>query len=122
MPDFAKLKATLAYTAEHLEQWRQGDWATPVEDDKGNLCGTTCCFAGNALLVEGYRFQWIVLGVFNGYDLILLGPDGQACGNDDDIMPLATRLLDLTIWQATCLFDGHNTFEDLERIIRGWQQ
>jgi hypothetical protein len=130
MPNFPLLDATLAYTREHRDSWDQGTWARPRFDRDRNVCGTACCFAGNALIVSGYRIEWVEWeGAEDYVTCVILGPDGgpvKAPRRDrtaiaDDIGYIAQDLLFLTDDQSDELFASGNYLIDMEETIKGWR-
>ncbi|MGI5485194.1 hypothetical protein [Microtetraspora malaysiensis] len=111
------LKRTLEHIEATPEEWYQGAYR----------CGTGMCFAGWACTFAGGVWaggpdEW------DGEDLIADEGDGDDASflyedmNGNDVYGVsagrrARRLLGLTPEQATDLFDGHNTLDDLRRIV-----
>lgn len=121
MPNIEKLDATLAFTREHLATWEQGVWAKPIFDAAFDICGTACCFAGNALLVEGYRFEWYLTDD-NTTDIRITAPGGEVVSDDESfIMGKAKVILSLTPAEGIRLFNGANDLDQLAEIIDGWR-
>jgi hypothetical protein len=122
MPDFEKLEATYAYTVEHKDTWDQMVWAYPIfaDEKETNICGTGCCFAGNALLVEGYRFEWVKVTEW-GWQLHIVDPTGSRKYDRDFISSLAAEVLDLDDADETRVFHPTNTLADLRNIIDKWR-
>jgi hypothetical protein len=51
-PNIPLLRKTIEHIEAHPEEWDQTTWAVRTP------CGTTMCFAGTALFVAGYTFNW----------------------------------------------------------------
>jgi hypothetical protein len=127
MPDFVRLDATLAYTEAHPETHDQSVWARPIFADnrQASICGTACCFAGNALVVEGYQFEWRYSEWEPGRGILdAAGNPVEFDGRDateSDIMYLAEDLLGLDKGQSARLFSAFNTVANLRAIIDHWR-
>ena len=94
---------TLDYIRDHPGQWNQGEWAEQT------ACGTVACFAGTAVMLTGYDFDFTV------YEDEVRSTDKVTTG--DNIRDVATIELGLTAIQADFLFYGGNTLEDLEQYV-----
>lgn len=110
-PNVALLNQTLAYIEAHPQEWDQTTWH----------CGTTACFAGHAALLDGA--EWapanvpigeLVLARDDDPDLNVLVLDGTPSVFVDD---RAQRILGLTEYQATELFSGCNSLDDLRTLV-----
>lgn len=114
-PNVPLLKQTLDYVETHPEEWTQRFYR----------CGTGMCFAGWAAVLDGGTW----------YDAELKGPwiEDMVARPDDpdldvflmrdgartvDVECRARRILGLTEDEASELFDGDNTLDDLRRIVR----
>lgn len=107
MANIAKLEAVLGQIKAHPEQHNQKFWAKKTE------CGTSYCFAGWAVVLEG------------GYeiDLASRGPDGvkfavTSSGRTRHICGIAKDILGLNMTDAMTLFHQANTVDDLERMVK----
>jgi hypothetical protein len=91
----------------HSQAW----WFTVTD------CGTAACFAGWACLVAGdkpHAFDRPLQLVAVGEDISFAqGPDGEVVYASDR----AAELLGVDKTTARTLFDGHNTREDLGRLV-----
>jgi hypothetical protein len=129
MPNIEALDRTMAYLLEHQERWYQLYWARPDLDDQNNVCGTSCCFAGFAILAHGYTYKWEREPLFGCFDAQIINPSGDTARDprsdlpldEDGTRSLAIELLDLTQPQARALFDGANTLEEIQAFIEFWR-
>jgi hypothetical protein len=120
----AALDATMAYLKDHTDSWYQAQWAQPLLDEQANVYGTSCCFAGFALLAHGYEIKWDNKGVCT-----LFGPtgdvlrhDGGDAMDDCDIPTVATMILGLGSAQCRRLFDGGNSLPGIRSLIERWRR
>ncbi len=94
-PNVQLLKRTLRHIKRYPEKWNQGKW-----------CGTTCCFAGRACLLSGFKQCPYSPGcVIDKYGVISL------------VEWTARELLELTRYQALSLFSAANSLADLTQIV-----
>jgi len=121
---YGTLDAVVA--ADILGTWNQQDWLRfedPDDDGSeevmeraerrqaatGEWCGTTCCYAGHALLIEGGRLVYD-----EGRSYILLDKCLLSAGS---VSPEAMQRLGLTEWEASTLFSANNSLQDLKEIV-----
>jgi hypothetical protein len=94
----------------HPETWNQRDWASE------GSCGTAYCFAGWAALLAGHEIAWLSAEValdgtlIADYVVDASAPEGKQWVGD------AAREA-LGIADSLSLFAGHNTREDLHRLV-----
>lgn len=96
--------------------WRQGTWL----DYDGGLCGTTACFAGWVLQLEGgvVRLEHMTNGYGHPY-IEATGldmPDGTFVSVDDIADEAHTRLR-ITWGEAKQLFYSENSLTQLKEIV-----
>ena len=92
------------------ETWDQSAWAITSD-----VCGTAYCFAGHALAELGYKMICDASA-----------PDGQLYASDAvapngrqvSIEEMARKKLGLTWDQASQLFNGDNSLDDLEKMVK----
>lgn len=94
------LRNELQYITDHPEAWLQETWLSP---DPNNGCGSVGCLAGNAAIHAG-RAILKHDDVGNWY---------EADHPSGDFLVLGAELLDLTLDEATWLFEGDNSLLDL---------
>jgi hypothetical protein len=92
---------TLDYIHEHPEAWDQGEWAARSH------CGTTACFAGTAVILAGYDFDFCYTDV-DATDVLT---------NGLSIREVARIELGLSYPEANQLFYGGNTLHDIEDLV-----
>src|SRR5262245_40429507 len=114
-PNAALLNETLAYIEAHPDEWDQAHWH----------CGTTCCFAGRAALLDGAEWS---RGGWN------INPSKSVCvvAREDDpgydvftmadrryvhVETRARRILGLTWEQSQELFRSGNGLDDIRRLV-----
>jgi hypothetical protein len=93
---------TLDHIHEHPEEYDQGEWAART------ACGTTACFAGTAVMIAGYDFDFRVYEDVNATDKLT---------NGQFIREVARQELGLTMMQADALFYGGNTLKEVENLV-----
>ncbi len=105
------LDRVLDHIRMNPEQHDQRYWA----QQEG--CNTSYCFAGWTVILEGGKAVEYV----HKPDLSVAGVDGF-CDSDGeriyDVAEWAAFRLGLGFRTASDLFDGYNTFEDIERIVK----
>lgn len=95
----------------------QESWvAVTYDESDGEICGTTCCVAGHALLLSG---DWTLKEVMNHSGEIV---DVDIVSADDGstrphYSREAAKVLGLTTGEADSLFDANNTRDDVLRIV-----
>lgn len=111
------LDETLEFIKTHPQEWEQKVWfgwykdgvltydEITVEMIEQNSCQSGMCFAGHAALRAGFPAP-----PKNNDDLWTDG-EGQ------HVSDFAREKLGLTLGQASALFDGENSLEDLERMV-----
>jgi hypothetical protein len=95
-PNLDLLDRVMDHIDRHPEEWNQENW----------FCGTAACFAGHAVLMDG----WEVVHEDGG--MIEKG------GEQSPVELVAQRLLDLTDDQMNRLFIGCNTLDDLHSMVK----
>lgn len=114
-PDMVKLRAILASIHANPGSWNQGSWADVRSDeckvsaDNGPApeCGTAFCFAG------WDAFKYAPSGTVIDKHQNVISPDG----NEISISFFARTDLNLSDYQADCLFGGSNTLSDIESMV-----
>lgn len=86
--------------------WNQSVWA---QQTSKNVCGTSYCQAGEAVVRAGYRIVWRDNDPENHSTACRKGSRGQIV----DIGEVATGVLGLTREEADLYFDGDNNLDDL---------
>lgn len=105
IPNVPLLLKTLNHIEHHPEEHDQEKW----------ICGTTACFAGHAVLIDG----GVPAPDRNGVFVKARDDDDPECviqrlgGPVTAVRDRAIRILGLTCRQAGDLFDGGNTLDDL---------
>jgi hypothetical protein len=99
------LEQTMRHIIDHPETHDQGIWVSDKED-----CGTTACFAGWACLLSGAKQYDVTLS-----QSTFSADTASGWIRADD---LAVQLLGIDEDTATNLFDGDNTVDDLQRIVK----
>lgn len=126
MANIAKLEEVLDYIRTHPEQHNQDWWA------QRTACGTAQCFAGWAVVLDGYRIAWwddstmaeccVVPDTHpHALDALLVTGTEEPLASGEAlaaICPLAEDILGLTREQSNELFSAANTIDDLERIVK----
>lgn len=107
------LEQTMQVIKDTPELHRQGYWGTKTD------CGTAMCFAGWAVTLEGWVFQF---GDYESTDPNERSLSSFVVKGDDQIgrhVPeVARALLGLENHEAETLFDAINTPEMLERMVK----
>src|SRR6476619_6827832 len=116
-PNVPLLLKALDHIEHHPDEWDQEKW----------ICGTTACFAGHAVLIDGGVPAPDRNGVFvkarddDDPECVFQRPEGAITAVRDR----ATRILRLTRWRAGFLFDGGNTLNDVRaevyRLAGDWE-
>lgn len=102
------LKETLAYIEAHPEEWDQSKWR----------CGTGACFAGHAAILHGAKWRNLAPD-----DMRIIAPGGEVRYVDSyarEALGLKAEVYvdhDGDTEFGVELFDGHNTLDDLRRIV-----
>lgn len=112
-PNVDLLKRTLAHIEAHPDRWDQMDWRNTDADSE--RCGTACCFAGWAAILNGSTWDVPDDQVRQQLDLDedrLMEVDGGVMVSD-----AARDALGLTGKQADQLFDCGNRLRDLRSIV-----
>lgn len=109
------MRKTMETIESHPEDWEQTTWGARFDPDYDERprhsmapCATACCFAGTACLLAGAEFV-------NVYNSEVSFPDGNFghAGN------VAQRLLGLSDFEASALFDSHNSLAELREMTDG---
>lgn len=134
--NYELLDEVMNYIKEHPQSWHQASWYRYVDTETGyewndvvteevtevNSCGAAFCFAGHVGMREGFPApinnsviwdRWIEdeeLGYYNE------SKDGW--GYSEDISEFARKRLGLRDDQAEALFDGDNSMENLETMVK----
>jgi hypothetical protein len=106
MANIKLLRDTLEYVRSHPEKWNQLNWA--YKDD----CGTKYCFAGTAVHLAGYKFQWERGNNIDKDRLV-----GSRISGGELIREKAQTLFDISFDQSEDLFNAENSIFDIERLI-----
>ncbi len=107
------LEDVMTYIKDHPEEHDQASFARP---DLDNECGTTCCFAGHALLLSGKY------ALSNGSVEAFFVDKETGCRVRDGRIPAhATRLLGITDQQSYELFYSAATLDDVELVVKAIQ-
>ncbi len=88
-------------------EWNQATWASRRD------CGTVCCIAGKAALLEGWRPDFLSRADVSDAFTITFERDGSSRFADE----LAQEILGLTDQEASHLFRSENTVEQIEELI-----
>jgi hypothetical protein len=136
------------YECNRLDGWDQDHWRTVVDD--GEQCGTVMCFAGWTAHVEAVRRgdktggwyvpEKLLVDIDNGIvddnddrgmyedDLIAVPDDEPHWITTHQGVPLVTaryracRVLGIDQDERARLFDGDNTFADVQRLVHRFRQ
>lgn len=114
-PNVALLRQTLDYIEDHPLDWDQARWH----------CGTVCCFAGRAALLNGAEWAQIH-GMSATRSVAVVARDDDPAGHvrESDgcrfvhVEVRAARVLGLTLEQAQDLFDPANSLDDLRELVK----
>lgn len=98
-PNVALLRKTMEHIESHPQEWEQRHW----------ICGSTACFAGHAVLIDGGESAFHHAYVIARTD----DPAWHVHGGQISILRRAQHILGLTLAQAIDLFEGSNTMDDL---------
>lgn len=117
------------FIKEHPLTWRQETWYAHVDRGTGqvlgygtreeeftdsNVCGTSFCFAGHVALREGFPFP--PLAVDGDWEREVVYDDGWE--DVESASDFAAARLGLSFRQATILFNGNNSIEVIEFLVR----
>jgi hypothetical protein len=94
-PNLDLLDRVMDHIDQHPEEWDQAAW----------FCGTAACFAGHAVLMDG----WKIVHAFG---------DIEKDGKLDMADQVAQRLLGLPRREANRLFCASNTLDDLHSMVK----
>lgn len=99
MVNVERLRKELEFVTSHQDEWDQGIYA------ERTACGTTACLAGNTVLHDGLRLNWIehLSGCYIA----------DALETGELIHSAAARILGLDDDQAEDLFEGGMTLRRL---------
>jgi hypothetical protein len=122
-----KMQEVLDYIEAHPDEYNQASWAgTKHEDGEGDeLCGTTCCVAGHAALLNGWHLR-ITLHSPDEYGWEWIEVDERVDKLDEDgnvvetlhIREAGVRELELTDYQADQLFNGGNDLDEIKAMVK----
>lgn len=104
--DFYSKYNLTGYDGPLVEVWGQGDWINDLRMN-GHSCGTSACFAGWAVLLDGSAT------ILDGEVPFVRTPTGDR----EFIGSYAREILGLDEETASTLFKGNNTKQDLRRIV-----
>jgi hypothetical protein len=110
-----RLQAVLEWVREEAEKQEAG---LPSEWDQGHWfsrpagCGTACCIAGKAALMDGWEPSFDQI-FFTNTSVVRKGRTERAAEY------VAAEYLGLPPQTADALFDASNILEDVEEIITG---
>lgn len=93
---------TLDHIHEHPEEYDQREWATRT------ACGTKACFAGTAVRIAGYDFEFS----YEDHD------DTDKLTNGQFVRDVARQELGLTGVESAALFYGGNTLKEVEDLVK----
>jgi hypothetical protein len=108
MANVEKCEEVLQFIKDHPEKHDQRTWGYKSD------CGTTACFAGWTAVLNGYEFYFGRM-VFERY---YSGVKSLKTGVHSSTSTAAAVVLELTCDEAMMLFDGGNTFEELEQMVK----
>lgn len=94
MANMQKITATMQYRREHPEEHRQDHWI-----QKSESCGTACCFAGWACLLNGWTIHNKTYGYVEKEGVIY------------SVRHAAVQELEITHEDAAVMFDCGRTVE-----------
>jgi hypothetical protein len=135
MPNTPELEAVYDLIVVKPEAWNQCSWvddapdATQFEIDPAgrlvvsnevNICETTFCFAGHALLRAGFpvvRWGGSLAFARHDFDCDVEPVTAFEVLNSDEIHETARDLLGLTDREARRLFEAENDIDDIRRIL-----
>lgn len=100
------LSKTMDYINEHPEEHDQSWWGL------GTACGTTMCFAGHAIKQGGGQLLWA-----DGSEDLVVGAIGPY-GEKGSPGMIAEQMLELAPKEATDLFDGSTSLEDVRAVVQ----
>jgi hypothetical protein len=137
MANMEKLNATLRYIRTHMNLWDQTTWFKPIgdeftsrqivdmilEDPYDPACGVTGCMAGLACFQNGYVPIFKVSGVDDWADVnpgelvAKRDPETGQLGSPSTTKTAAADIFEISMADATRLFDSENTYEDLQAMV-----
>ena len=126
MKNYARLHEELDFIKMHPLAHRQGSWvalATTAEKQDAVVaeCGTTGCLAGWAVIHE-YDLKVISSNTrskYTRYEYV-----NQLTGDIfgmDDVQMQAVKIFGLDYVEASLLFDSGNTLDEMENIVKDWE-
>lgn len=125
MANIEALKSTLAVVQEAAKVglWKQAEWmtqeeyaledASPLDYQGQHYCGTAGCFAGWAVMLDGWKPVKDEDDVSWGFHL---EKDGEQA-SPSQVEGMAMDILDLPYQQGARLFHGDNSLERLQEIV-----
>lgn len=105
-PNLPLLHKVLSHIDAHPEEWNQGQWITRGVE---NACGTACCIAGWAVLLNGDAPEFLWDDADDTWWVIT--PDGAR----ERVADRAPEALGLTPREARRLFHPGNSREEVQR-------
>jgi hypothetical protein len=109
MANVEKCEEVLQFIKDHPEKHDQGTWGHETD------CGTAACFAGWAVLLNGYELQLQFGDPFGGH---CFDVKSLKTGVRSAVATAAAEVLELTYGEAMTLFHAGNTFEELEQMVK----
>lgn len=103
-PNLPLLRKVLDHIDAHPDEWRQSVYGVQTEE---STCGTAFCIAGHAAVMAGAEPIWHGDGGMTG----VTDPEG---GGWVEVLDFAVGALGLTYAEATYLFDGGNTRDEVQ--------
>lgn len=110
------LDLTMSLISKRPDDWEQGDWVEVKYDpETDEPCGTTCCFAGHALLLSG-DYEAVLYTDPEDYEFAEL-VEIETGEEVSDPAAEAANVLGLTDREAKELFYGYNRIENIKYIV-----
>lgn len=105
-----EIEDIITYIEDHPDEWHQLTWARKF---RNRSCGSAYCLAGHAVVRAGYKINW------------QRHSSADTCRDKDGtlhcIRDVAQEVLGLDEGQASWLFAGFNTIDDLKRIAKAFR-
>ena len=120
-PNLEELDAIYDHIRSNRRNWLQTTWARfrgakpPSRLTDPNVCGTSFCFAGHAVLRAGATFYWEENYNSDGWQAMDCRLPHRS---RETIADAAQRILGLTEFEAQDLFCGSNNLSDIKAVIK----